>query len=488
MAHTKNAKNTNDLALLDATAQAQLVASGELQPIDLVDAACERLERLNPQLNAVIHPALDSARALAASSELSSGPFRGVPFLLKDIGGDQQGQPYHAGLRFLKDAKWTAREDSFFTKRINAAGLVTLGRTATSELAVLPTGETHAYGAVHNPWSLDHTTGGSSGGTAAAVAAGIVPMAHGSDGGGSIRIPASMCGVVGLKPSRGRCSFGPGAGERWSGLSCEFALTRSVRDTATLLDAVAGPIPGDPYSAALPEQSFTELAARKPGRLRIGYMNDTPRDIEIHPDCVRAVEKTAKLLEELGHDVELAHPPALEEGEMVGHYVKIVASNVAQALHAWGEKVGREVTEKDVEPLTWMLAQQGKALSAQDFLATIEYAHAFGRRLSDWWEGGYDVLLTPGTAQPAPTLGTLVSTVEEPLKAYFLAAPYGIFTLPHNLSGQPGISLPLHISEAGLPIGSQLVAQTGQEPLLLSLATQLEAATPWITTTPPLFG
>ena len=478
----------NDLAMLDATAQAQLVKSGELTPVELVEAACDRLERINPKLNAVIHLALDRARDAAASSELPDGPFRGVPFLLKDIGGDQKGQPYCAGMRFLKDAKWTAPEDSFFTQRIDAAGLVTLGRTATSELAVLPTGETQAFGAVRNPWNLDHTTGGSSGGTAAAVAAGIVPMAHGSDGGGSIRIPASMCGIVGLKPSRGRCSFGPGAGERWSGLSGEFALTRSVRDCAALLDAVAGPAPGDPYRAALPERSFAEQSARPPERLRIGFMRDTPRDIPIHPACVRAVKKTAKLLEELGHDVELAHPPALEEAEMVGHYVKIVAANVAQALVSWGQAVGRGVTEDSVEPLTWMLAQQGKELSAQDFLATIEYTHAFGRRLSTWWESGYDLLLTPGTAQLAPPLGTLVSTAEEPLKAYFLAAPYGIFTLPHNLSGQPGISLPLHVSEEGLPIGSQLVAQVGQEGLLLSCAAQLEAATPWQSNTPPIFG
>lgn len=479
---------SNELASMDATAQADLVARGELSPKELVEAACERLERINPELNAVIHPALDRARALAVSPDLPDGPFRGVPFLMKDIGGDQKGQPYHAGMRFLKEANWTAREDSFFAQKINAAGLVSLGRTATSELAVLPTGETQAYGAVHNPWNLGHTTGGSSGGTGAAVAAGIVPMAHGSDGGGSIRIPAAMCGIVGLKPSRGRCSFGPGAGERWSGLSCEFALTRSVRDSAALLDAVSGIVPGDPYAAAPPAQSFAEQAARPPGRLRIGFMRDTPREIEIHPECVRAVDETARLLEELGHDVELAHPPALEDAELVGHYVKIVASNVAQALFAWGELVGREVGPDDVEPLTWSLAERGRQLSAQEFLASIDYIHRFGRRLSDWWEGGYDVLLTPTAAQPAPPLGTLVSTVEEPLKAYFLAAPYGIFTLPHNLSGQPGISLPLHVSDDGLPIGSQLVGQVGSEGMLLSCATQLEEAAPWRDRVPPIFG
>lgn len=480
--------DSNDLASMDATAQAQLVASGSASAKELVEAACERLDRLNPQLNAVIHPALDRARELAAGDNIPAGPFRGVPFLMKDIGGDQKGEPYHAGMRCLKDANWTAERDSYFTQKINAAGLVTLGRTATSELAVLPTGETHAYGAVHNPWNLGHSTGGSSGGTGAAVAAGIVPMAHGSDGGGSIRIPAGLCGIVGLKPSRGRCSFGPGAGERWSGLSAEFALTRSVRDSAALLDAVAGPMPGDPYSLALPEKSFAQQAATSPGRLRIGVMRDTPREIAMHPDCVRAVDETAKLLESLGHHVEVTHPPALEESELVAHYVKIVASNVSQAVHAWGEKLGHEIGPDGVEPLTWSLAQQGKAMSAQEFLASIDYIHGFGRRLSSWWEGGFDLLLTPTTAQPAPTLGTLVSTEAEPLKAYFLAAPYGVFTLPHNLSGQPGISLPLHLTTDGLPIGSQFVAQVGQEGLLLSIATQLEEAAPWIDRVPPLFG
>lgn len=478
----------DDFANMDATEQAGLVARGKVSPKELVEAACERLERLNPELNAVIHLALDRARELAVSSELPSGPFRGVPFLLKDIGGDQKGQPYHAGLRLLKNANWVAKEDSYFTRKINDAGLVILGRTATSELAVLPAGSTRAYGETHNPWNLDHETGGSSGGAGAAVAAGIVPMAHGSDGGGSIRIPAAHCGIVGLKPSRGRCSFGPGAGERWSGLSAEFALTRSVRDSAALLDAVAGPMPGDPYSVPLPNVSFAEQAASSPGRLRVGVMRDTPREIEMHPDCIRVVDETAKLLESLGHEVEVAHPPALEEPELVAHYVKIVATNVSQAVVSWGEKVGREAGPDDVEPLTWALAQQGKAMSAQELLASIEYIHGFGRRLSSWWEGGFDVLLTPTTAQPAPKLGVLASTEDEPLKAYFLAAPYGVFTLPHNLSGQPGISLPLHVSEEGLPVGSQLVGQVGEEGMLLSLATQIEEAAPWCDRMPPTFG
>jgi len=480
--------DVHDLALLDATDQAELVRRGEVKPSELVDAACERLERLNPKLNAVTAVDLDRARGRAADDALPDGPFRGVPFLMKDIGGDEAGQPYHAGMRFLKEAKYRAPRDSYFSEKIVGAGLVSLGRAATSELAILPSVETAAYGATRNPWNLEHSSGGSSGGAGSAVAAGIVPMAHGSDGGGSIRIPAAHCGLVGLKPTRGRCSVGPAAGERWSGLSCEFALTRSVRDTAALLDQVAGPMPGDPYSAAPPATTFAAAAAKPPGRLRIGFIDYAPRDLEIHPECVLAVRATAKLLEDLGHEVVDSHPAALDERELVTHYVNIVAGNVGQAIVSWGETIGREIEEKDIEPLTWALAQRGRTLTAQEFLATLDYVHAFGRRVASWWEEGFDLLLTPTTAQPAPELGQLVSTPEEPLKAYLLSAPYGVFTLPHNISGQPGISLPLQVSNEGLPIGSQLVGQIGDEARLLSVASQLEEAAPWSQRNPPLFG
>lgn len=478
-----------ELARLDATAQAELVANGEVTAFELVDAACRSAEKLDPELNALIHPALDRARETAARAEdLPQGPFRGVPFVMKDIGGDEAGEPYHAGMRGLKAAGYTAPVDSYLTQKFRAAGLVSLGRGATSELAVLPAGSTLAHGNVHNPWKHGYETGGSSGGAGALVAAGIVPMAHGSDGGGSIRIPAGHCGLVGLKPSRGRCSFGPGLGERWSGLSCEFALTRSVRDTAKLLDCVAGYMPGDPYAAPEPTGSFAGAAQREPGRLRIGYMNDTPREIEIHPECVRAVEETAKLLESLGHDVELAHPKALEETELVAHFVTIAAANVGRAFASWADILGREITPEDVEPLTWHLGESSKGITAPAFLAAIEYAHAFGRRVSQWWEDGFDLLLTPTTAQPPPPHGELMSSADEPLAAYFRAAPYGIFTLPHNLSGQPGISLPLHVTQDGLPVGSQLVGELGDEETLLSLAAQIEAAAPWKDRVPPVFA
>jgi len=479
---------SDDLASLDATAQADLVRRGELAPRELVDAAIERLERLDPELNAVIHPALERARERAASPELPSGPFRGVPFLMKDIGGDEAGQPLHGGLGFLKRAAWRATVDSYFTRKVAAAGLVSLGRTNTPELALLATTEPEAYGATRNPWSPSHSAGGSSGGSAAAVAAGIVPAAHASDGGGSIRGPASMCGLVGLKPSRGRLSFGPGLGERWSGFSCEFALTRTVRDAASLLDALAGPMPGDPYFAPPPARPFADAVGRDPGRLRIGVMRSALRGIELQPDCLSAVDETARALEALGHHVEEAYPEALQDPDSVAHYVTVVACNVARALESWGDKVGRRVEQSDVEPLTWALAERGRAVTATEYLATVEFVHGFGRRLATWWEGGFDLLLTATQAAPPPLLGTLVSPPEKPLQAFLLSAPYGVFTLPFNLSGQPAISLPMHWTGDGLPVGGQLVAPYAREDWLLGVAAGLERARPWAERRPALFG
>lgn len=479
---------SDELASLDATAQADLVRRGELHPSELVEAAAQRLGRLDPELNAVIHPALDRARERAASASLPDGPFRGVPFLMKDIGGDEAGQPLHAGLGFLKRAGWRATLDSYFTRKVAAAGLISLGRTNTPELALLPTTEPEAYGATRNPWSPSHSAGGSSGGSAAAVAAGIVPAAHASDGGGSIRGPASMCGLVGLKPSRGRLSFGPGLGERWSGLSCEFALTRTVRDAAGLLDALAGPMPGDPYCAPPPGRPFAEAVERGPGRLRVGLMRSAPRGVEMHPDCRVAVDRAGLALEELGHRVEEAHPEALEDPDCVMRFATVVACNVARALEAWGQAVGRPVERADVEPLTWALAERGRAAMATDYLATLEFVHAFGRRLAAWWAGGYDLLLTATQAAPPPLLGTLVSPPDMPLRAFVLSAPYGVFTLPFNLSGQPAVSLPMHWTDAGLPVGCQLVASYAREELLLSVAAALERARPWAGRRPGLFG
>ncbi len=478
---------SDELAHLDATAQAELVAAGKISPVELVDAAIARLERLNPALNAVIHPAFARARERAASSDLPDGPFRGVPFLMKDIGGDEAGQPLHGGLRFAKEAGWKATQDSYFTQKAVAAGLISLGRTNTPELALLPTTEPEAYGATRNPWNLDHSSGGSSGGASAAVAAGIVPVAHASDGGGSIRGPANMCSLVGLKPTRGRCSFGPDLGERWNGFSCEFVVSRSVRDSAALLDALSGPMPGDPYYAAPPAQPFAREVGAPPGRLRVGFMKVAPRGGEVEPDVVAAVEETARQLEALGHDVEESHPPALDDVAVVSAYLCVVTTNVARALVVWGEKVGRPVEQGDVEPLTWELAERGRATRADELIAALEFVHGLGRSLASWWASGFDLLLTPTQAAVAPQIGKL-STPDEPLRAFMLAAPYGVFTLPFNLSGQPAISVPSRWTAAGLPIGSQLVAPYGREDVLLRVSSQLEAAVGWLERRPPLFG
>jgi len=323
------------------------------------------------------------------------------------------------------------------------------------------------------------------------VAAGFVAAAHASDGGGSIRLPASMSGLVGLKPSRARVSFGPAAGERWAGFSAQFCVTRSVRDAAALLDVFAGPESGDPYAAPPTGGSYADLLGRDPGRLRVGFLSRGPRDVETHPECVAACENTARLLEELGHEVEEAHPEALDDGAFVGHYVNVVSAATAHVLGTLGQRIGKTIGPQDVEPLTAALAERGRALSAPEYIESIGGVHALGRGLAAWWDSGFDVLLTPSQAAPPPKIGWVTSTREEPLRAFLRAAPYGVYTMPFNMSGQPALSLPLHVTggdEPGLPVGSQFVAAAGREDLLLRLASQIEEARPWADRRPPLAG
>jgi len=473
------------LARLDATAQADLIRRGEIAPHEAVEAAIARIEALNPTLNAVIHPAFERARD-AVRNGFPSGPFAGVPTLMKDIGGAEAGAPYHAGLAALKRAGWCERQDSYFTELVRAGGLVSLGRTNTPELALLPTTEPVAYGPTRNPWSTEHSAGGSSGGAAAAVAAGIVPIAHASDGGGSIRIPASTCGLVGLKPTRGRCSFGPQIGERWNGFSCEFFVTRSVRDTAALLDVVAGPMPGDPYAAPPPSRPFAETFRTPPAGLRVGVMRVAPGDIPLSPEAVAGVDRVAKALSDLGHHVEEAFPSTLADAARVTAYVTIVSTNTARALDVWGQAIGTAIGEDDVEPLTWALADAGRAATATQLLEAIEFVHAYGRRMAAWWDSGWDLLLTPTQAAPPPLIGHLTSTREEPFRAFLRAAPYGAYTFAFNMSGQPAISIPATLTPAGLPIGGQLVARWADEETLLRVAAQLEESLAWGDTLPPI--
>jgi len=479
------AATRDELATLDATAQAELVRKRELSAGELVESAIARLERDNPALNAVVRTDFERARERAARADRSSAPFAGVPTLLKDIGAEEAGQALYMGSRLLKGADHRAANDSHFLTRLLAAGFIPLGRTNMPELAIMATTEPESYGPTRNPWSREHTAGGSSGGSAAAVAAGIVPVAHGSDGGGSIRGPASTCNLVGLKTSRGRCSFGPERGERWSGLSAEFMLTRSVRDCAALLDVLAGPMPGDPYHAPPPARTFASMIAAAPARLRIGVLAQGLRGVTLDPVNARAVRTMAETLQQLGHVLEDAYPDALDETDTPYVWAHVVAANVAAALERFGEMTGRAVTQDDAEPATFALAELGRTITAAQHLQAIDRMHAYGRRLAAFWTRGFDLLLTPTQGAPPPLIGHLTSSAEEPLRALLRSAPFGMYTLPFNMSGQPAISLPCAFSADGLPLGVQLAAAYGREDLLLQVAAQVEQARPVADRSPP---
>ncbi|HEV8717232.1 MAG TPA: amidase [Candidatus Binatia bacterium] len=480
----------DELARLDAMAQAELVRRREVTPGDLVDAAITRIEKLNPTLNAVITPLFDKARAQANSPNLPTGPFRGVPFLLKDLGCHSAGDPYHEGMRFLREAGWTAESDTYMAAKLRAAGFIFLGKTNTPELGSLPTTEPQAYGPTRNPWDTTRSTGGSSGGSAAAVASGMVPVAHANDGGGSIRIPASECGLVGLKPSRGRLSWGPEYGELWQGLAVEHIVSRSVRDTAAILDVVAGPMPGDPYFAPPPTRPFREEAGAEPGRLRIGVVTHAPGGgIRVHPDCVAAATEAARLLESLGHQVEESYPQALDTAqERWRHMLTLVASSVAAGLAHWSKEVGKPIGPSDVELHNWTFAEIGRSHTAVQYIEAVVWLQADTRRIVQWWEEGFDLLLTPTLAEPPPLLGQFVATPDNPLAAARRAEQIIPFTPAFNITGQPAISLPLYWNTAGLPIGVHLVAAYGREDLLIRVASQLEQARPWANRFPPVYA
>ncbi len=470
----------DDLASLDATAQAELVRRGDASPVALVDAAIARIEALNPKLNAVIHPLFEQARTRAASRDLPDGPFRGVPFLLKDLLCYTAGDPIHMGTRVLSRRGFRAPHDSYLAAKFRAAGFVVVGRTNTPELGTLPTTEPDAYGPSRNPWDTGRSTGGSSGGSAAAVAARMVPAAHANDGGGSIRIPGSECGLVGLKPSRGRTSFGPDLGEVLGGLVVEGCLTRSVRDTAAILDAIAGPMPGDPYTAPPPVRPFRAEVGASPGRLRIGILTRPPGEgFRSHAECVAAAESAGRLLESLGHGVEPSHPGALDDAEGARHVSLMYATGTARLLDVLGELTGEPVEQADVDPLNWALAELGRGCTAPQYIAALEWMHGHTRRMAAWWAAGFDLLLTPTLPAPPPPLGSFVPSVDDAVLVGMRATELAAFTAPFNLTGQPAITLPLHWTGEGLPVGVQLVAAYGREDLLIRVAAQLEAARPW---------
>jgi len=470
---------------LDATAQAELVRTGRASALELVDDAIARVEKLDPELNAVIHPRFDKARAEARGA-LPDGPFRGVPLLVKDLLAGIEGDPHHEGMRFLRDAGYRADHTDALAQRYLDAGFVCIGRTNAPELGIVPTTEPEAYGPTRNPWDTRRTTGGSSGGSAAAVASGMVAVAHANDGGGSIRIPASCCGLVGLKPSRGRTSLMPDFSVIDDLLIVELCVSKTVRDTAGVLDVLQGAAAGDTVRAPAPDRSYRQEVGAAPGKLRVGLLTHNPLDTgEIHPDCVAAARDAAQLLESLGHRVEETFPPALVDPALVGHFTTLWASTLVYNLRYWERKVGREITEVDVEPLTWSLAELGRSITAPDYVDAQHAALELGRRVEAWYASGFDLLLTPTLGEPPVEIGTF-STPDEPLLGFLRAATFVPYTPLANMTGEPAISLPLSWNADNLPIGIQLMSAYGREGVLLRVAAQLEQARPWADRLPPV--
>jgi len=477
----------------DALGLASLVSSGEVHPGELIETAIARIEEVNPKLNAVVHKLYDRARAEAAR-DLPSGPFRGVPFLLKDLLALLEGTCTTNACRMYLGR--IAPRDSEIVRRQRASGLVIVGKTNTPELGILPVTEPALHGVTRNPWSVAHTPGGSSGGSAAAVAASMVPMAHGGDGGGSIRIPAACCGLFGLKPTRGRNPLGPFVGEGWHGMVVEHAVTRSVRDSAALLDATQGPDVGAPYVAPPPERPFLEESKREPGKLRIAFTADSLLGSSVHPDCVAAAQDAGRLCERLGHVVEEARPP-VDRHLLSRGWLTLVSAETAAEIDLVSRNAARKPRASDFEPGTWMLAQAGRAFRADELALAVHELRMTGRAVARFFEK-FDLLLTPTVAAPPPEIGALLpKPAELAVLAALRALPhpaairkvldtladrafeFAAFTPVANATGQPAMSVPLYWNEAGLPIGVHFLARFGDEATLFRVAAQLEAERPW---------
>jgi amidase len=472
----------DDTRWLDATAQAELVASGKVTPLEMVNAAIERVERYDGALNALTYRWFEAARELASSNTLPDGPFRGVPYLLKDLYAAEAGKPLSNGSKAYKAADYVSSEDTTLVSRYKAAGLISIGRSNSPEFGSVPVTEPEAWGPTRNPWDLSRTPGGSSGGSASAVAAGIVPIAHASDGGGSIRIPAACCGLVGLKVSQGRISMGPSRDE--SNLGVEHCVSRSVRDSARLLDATHGPGIGDVIIAPTPRRPFIDEVGADPGRLRIGFLDFNPRGGDVHADCVDGVHKTAKLLESLGHHVEPGFPDIFSDNEIGRAFSMLWSTNMGTAIRRFSQALGREMTPNDIEAMNWAQAEFAKGVNGVDFSLAQASSIQFRRAIQSWWAQGWDLLLTPTLSAPPLPVGSMPNNPERPMTPLMTAGSWVSFTSQFNISGQPAISLPLHRTAEGLPVGMQLAAAYGREDVLIRVASQLEQAAPWAHLTP----
>ncbi len=470
-----------DYRKLDATALAAAIANGELTAAEVMEAAIARAEAVNPALNAIVHRQYDTARDAVSGKTALEGALGGVPFLLKDLGALDAGQPCTFGSRLWAD--FVADHDATYTERCKAAGLVIMGRSNTPELGLNATTEPTLHGATPNPWDSSRSAGGSSGGSAAAVAAGILPMAHATDGGGSIRIPASNCGLFGLKPTRGRNPAGPDVGEGWSGMSTGHVVSRSVRDSALMMDCTHGPAPGDPYAAPPPARPFAEEVGADPGKLRIALMTTGFDGRPLDPECIKGTEATAKLCEDLGHGVEPAMPN-LDVAALLAATRTIIAGNVRNTIRLRCQALGREPSGQDVEAITWALAQEGSRASAGDYADAVLTLHQGGRQLAAFF-ADHDLILSSTLRHPPLPLGA-IDMEETDLDHYWrtLFEDEIAITPFYNNTGCPAMSLPLHMSADGLPVGIHFGAPFGDEATLFRLAAQLEAASPWFDRVP----
>jgi amidase len=456
----------------DATGLAENIRRGDVNPREAAEEAIRRIERLNPELNAVVNTRFEQALS-EIDQGLPEGPFTGVPFVVKDLGVEVAGLPSTRGSRLFADA--IATQDSPLIERYRAAGLVLLGTTNTPEFGKNASTEPLLHGPARNPWRTTHSPGGSSGGSAAAVASGMVPIAHGNDGGGSIRIPSSMCGLFGFKPSRGRvpgASIGDGFA---SPLSVQHVLTTSVRDSAAMLDAVCAPLPGEPYAAPMGSRSYAADAITPPVALRIALSTTAPSGHATDSACATAAQAAAQLCESLGHHVTEAMPIFDASAAMQASAVAMSATSIAAIRRRLAE-LGRELAADDLEPFTRFLYDRGAAMTANELVEALRILELTGRAMAPFFEQ-YDVLITPTLAAPVPPLGLLDTSRPESMFEH--AGRYAAYTSPFNITGQPAMSMPLAKDDTGLPIGVQFVAATGREDVLFQLAGQIEQVAPW---------
>jgi amidase len=487
---------THEFANYDAVALGELVRSREICPVELLDDTINNIEKINPQLNAVVHKMYDQAHETANNwnTKLSQGQtkgaiFCGVPFLLKDLLAEYKGAPFSEGCKAIDG--YISTLDTELVKRHKTSGLNIVGKTNASEFGGLPLIDCELFGPTLNPWNAKLTPGGSSGGSAAAVAAGIVPMAHGNDGGGSVRIPASCCGLFGLKPTRARNPQGPYFGDLAGGLVSEHALTRTVRDSAALLDETSGPSIGDPYYAPAQERPYLEETKRGTGKLKIGFLTSAPEGWgnirEVHPDCLSAVNDAARLCEELGHHVEEIAPNQLSNPNIQQYYNVIWSSLMGHFIGYWERELGRKINDDEVEALNWEDYQAGFDITGATYLQTLEEVQRYSRKIAHWYhDGEYDLLLTPTLRIPPSEFGTFESNKAEPRTILDTATSFNPFTRIQNLTGQPAMSVPLFWNKDHVPIGVQFAGRFGGEATLFRLAAQLEHARPWIDKKPPI--